>query len=63
LGGGDDYELCFTASDADERIREVADGSGVTITRVGQVTKGSGLACTRNGEPYDYQDAGYRHFH
>ncbi len=63
LSGGDDYELCFTAGVADDRIQEVSDRSGVTITRVGQVTKGSGLKCLRNGDEYDYQDAGYRHFH
>ncbi len=63
LAGGDDYELCFTTDVADERIREVSDSARVTITRIGQVTKGSGLACTRNGNKYDYQDAGYRHFH
>ena len=63
LGGGDDYELCFTASIADDQIGEISDTVGVAITRVGQVAKGSGLRCTRNGDEYDYQDAGYRHFH
>lgn len=62
LGGGDDYELCFTASDADIRIREVAERTGVAITRIGRVAKGSGLSCVRNGEAYDYEDPGYRHF-
>ena len=63
LSGGDDYELCFTTNVADERLREVTDSTGVTITRVGRVAEGSGLECTRDGEQYDYQDAGYRHFH
>ena len=63
LSGGDDYELCFTASVADRQIREVTESAGVAITRIGQVAPGSGLQCFRNGDEYDYQDAGYRHFH
>jgi thiamine-monophosphate kinase len=63
LSGGDDYELCFTADVADERIREVTERLGVNITRIGQVTEGSGLQCRRGGKAHDYQDPGYRHFH
>lgn len=63
LGGGDDYELCFTADVADDRIRKASDSTGVNITQVGQVAEGSGLRCLRSGAEYDYQDAGYRHFH
>ena len=62
LGGGDDYELCFTASGTDDRIDELAETCGVAITRVGTVAGGGGLTCTRNGAAFDYQDAGYRHF-
>jgi thiamine-monophosphate kinase len=63
LGGGDDYELCFTASVAEDKISDIAESSGVAITRVGRVEAGSGLSCTRNDDQYRYQDAGYRHFH
>ncbi len=63
LGGGDDYELCFTANAAADEIGEISARSGVAITPVGQVGEGSGLHCTRNGDEYHYQDAGYRHFH
>jgi len=62
LGGGDDYELCFTASVAEDEIGAIRESSGVAITRVGQVLEGSGLQCLRNGDEYGYQDAGYRHF-
>jgi len=62
LGGGDDYELCFTANVAEDKIAEVVESTGVAITRVGQVGEGSGLQCTRNGDDYHYQDTGYRHF-
>ena len=63
LGGGDDYELCFAASATEDKISEISERTGIAITRIGQVTKGSGLQCTRNGNEYDYQDTGYRHFH
>ncbi len=63
LGGGDDYELCFTARIAEEKISQIADSVGVAITRVGQVAEGGGLQCTSNGDAYNYQDVGYRHFH
>ncbi len=63
LSGGDDYELCFTANTSDERIQDVAQRTGVAITRIGRIDEDSGLRCLRNGEAFDYQDPGYRHFH
>ncbi len=63
LGGGDDYELCFTADVAEQQIDEVAERTGVAVARIGQVQEGSGLRCLQDGEAYDYQDPGYRHFH
>jgi thiamine-monophosphate kinase len=60
LGGGDDYELCFTtAKDGFASSGEVA---GVRATRIGTVGKGSGLVCQREGNPYAYHNDGYRHF-
>jgi len=56
LSGGDDYELCFT-SDVDMSRR-----AGIAVARIGSVTAGSGLVCTRGGEPFRYDDPGYRHF-
>lgn len=63
LGGGDDYELCFTSDLADAELRAVSERVGVPMTRIGRVAEGSGLHCLRNGAAYDYQDPGYRHFH
>ena len=60
LGGGDDYELCFTA--AVDEIDELAGVAGVPVTRIGRVGEGSGLTCTLDGITYDYHDDGYRHF-
>jgi thiamine-monophosphate kinase len=39
LGGGDDYELCFTAPPAAaERIAAIAQEVGVDLTRIGKIT-------------------------
>lgn len=50
LGGGDDYELCFTA------VREPGD-LGVPVTRIGRVVAGAGVSV--DGRPVD---TGFRHF-
>ncbi len=55
LTGGDDYELCFTATDD-----AVAGIDG--ITAIGRVVAGTGLVCIRDGEIVEYDDSGYRHF-
>ena len=60
LGGGDDYELCFTA--AIDEIDELAGVAGVPVTRIGNVGEGGGLTCMLDGIAYDYHDDGYRHF-
>jgi thiamine-monophosphate kinase len=44
LGGGDDYELCFTAPPAAaDRVAAVAQEAGVPLTRIGTITPGSRL--------------------
>lgn len=63
LGGGDDYELCFTSAAPAAEIRELAASSNVPLTRIGTVAEGSGLRCSKNGADYEFRDAGYRHFH
>lgn len=60
LGGGDDYELCFTS--ADDSVVGIGEEFGLPVTRIGKVKKGKGLVCRRGGEPIDYWHAGYRHF-
>ncbi len=45
LAGGDDYELCFTASPAMRGpVGEAADAAGVPLTRIGRMQAGSGVA-------------------
>lgn len=60
LTGGDDYELCFTAND--KSVVEIGEMLDVPVTKIGKVGKGSGLKCRKNGEPFEFEDLGYRHF-
>lgn len=44
LGGGDDYEILFTAPpSAMQTIARVADASRVPMTRIGRITEGAGV--------------------
>lgn len=49
LGGGEDYELCFTAAPGavDAHAKEFFDRFGVGLTRVGTATRGSGVYLRR----------------
>ena len=63
LGGGDDYELCFTAPR--ERRAAVAaalDASATPFTRIGELVAGSGVVCYRAGKPIAPTVSGYTHF-
>jgi thiamine-monophosphate kinase len=63
LGGGEDFELCFTAPPSRlQQIETALEGTGVTPKRIGQLVAGSGVVCTRDGEPFQPQKSGYRHF-
>jgi len=55
LTGGDDYELCFTATPS-----AVAGIDG--ITAIGRITAGNELVCRRDGAIVEVDDRGYRHF-
>ena len=56
LGGGDDYELCFTASG------ELPDPGVMPLAAIGTVTEGHELVCRRDGDIVPFDDSGYRHF-
>jgi thiamine-monophosphate kinase len=63
LSGGDDYELCFTASQSREpELKALAKQNQLQVTRIGKVVPGNGIACTKDGEAFEYSDHGYRHF-
>jgi thiamine-monophosphate kinase len=57
MGGGDDYELCFTLPES-ELPAEVS----AAVTPIGRVTRGPGLVCRDGNTVVPFDDAGYRHF-
>lgn len=63
LGGGDDYELCFTAApDSWGAICEQGKTAGVEPICIGQITAGQGCTCVRpDGREYRPGRAGYVH--
>lgn len=64
LGGGDDYELCFSAPRTDqEQLSIIAESCGVEITRIGQMTSAQAVTVfDQNGDVINVDRAGYRHF-
>jgi thiamine-monophosphate kinase len=63
LGGGDDYELCFTASPAQAAPIDAAMSAlGCPARRIGSLVQGSAVRCLRDGELVEPRASGYRHF-
>jgi len=63
LGGGDDYELCFTAPPAHAgEIEAVLESLGCRPWRIGQLVPGQGVVCWRGGEPFEPSSSGHEHF-
>jgi thiamine-monophosphate kinase len=63
LGGGDDYELCFTAArDVAPKIAAAVEACGARATRVGQLVPGRDVICRLDGEPFAPPARGYVHF-
>ncbi|HET7131325.1 MAG TPA: thiamine-phosphate kinase [Gammaproteobacteria bacterium] len=63
LGGGDDYELCFTAAPSRaQEIEAALEALGTRAQRIGQLVAGQEVVCRRAGEPYTPPARGYRHF-
>lgn len=62
-GGGDDYELCFSAPpEAREAIENAARESGTPVTRIGRVIAGSGVRALLDGREWKPSSSGYAHF-
>lgn len=60
LSGGDDYELCFTMSDANAVGLDAGDGA---FTRIGQIVAGSGVQVhDAHGRDVAVSRAGWEHF-
>ena len=63
LAGGDDYELCFTASPAHaQQIEAAMEARGTRVRRIGQLVPGQEVLCRRDGEPFTPTAHGYSHF-
>jgi thiamine-monophosphate kinase len=63
LGGGDDYELCFTAPPSRAlEIETALEAVGTMARRIGQLVAGQEVICTRDGDAYVPQLRGYTHF-
>jgi thiamine-monophosphate kinase len=63
LGGGEDYELCFTAPPSRApQIETALEGTGAVPKRIGQLVAGRDVVCTRDGDPFEPPAHGYRHF-
>lgn len=64
LGGGDDYELCFTVLEEDvEKVVDQGADSGIPITRIGTIEAEQGLRCIDDsGALLEIDHTGYRHF-
>ena len=64
LAGGDDYELCFTASSSNHsKIIKLADSLGIPMSCIGQITKSNNLVILGlDGEVLDFKETGFDHF-
>lgn len=64
LGGGEDYELVFTAPESEwENIQGIGHRLGVPISSIGVVDDGDGLRVTEKGESVPLpSQLGYDHF-
>ncbi|WP_254459123.1 thiamine-phosphate kinase [Xanthomonas sacchari] len=64
LGGGDDYELCFTADPAQRAaIVQALQAVGVTATPIGRIVAGRGIVVRdAGGRPWQPPRRGYEHF-
>lgn len=64
LGGGDVYELCFTAAaDQRETVLALARRAGVCATRIGRITQGGDMIVKRaNGDVVAVPSGGFDHF-
>lgn len=65
LGGGDDYELCFTFAAQDHaRISQQLELAGQTWQIIGRIESGSGVTVIdSDGQLLSLDRIGYQHFH
>jgi len=62
LGGGEDYELCFTANKKYfNKINNISNKTKIKITKIGEITS-SKFKYTKSGKSYRVITKGYDHF-
>jgi thiamine-monophosphate kinase len=62
LGGGEDYELCFTAnSKYNNKINIISNKLKLKITKIGSITS-RGYKYVKGGKAYKVKTKGYDHF-
>jgi thiamine-monophosphate kinase len=63
LGGGEDYELCFAAAQAQKgAVAALAARTGQAVTRVGALHAGAGLTLKAAGAVMQFSPSGFDHF-
>ena len=64
MGGGDDYEIVFTAPpEAADAVAEASREAGVKVTEIGRMAAGKGVrVLDAQGAAMNVEIAGYRHF-
>lgn len=63
LTGGDDYQLCFTATEKyAEQLQAQARTRAIDVTWIGTIVEGSGIRDAKTGRSYKYSQAGFSHF-
>jgi len=64
LGGGDDYQILFSApANAGSKIKSIADKTDVRVTRIGEIITAPDVSVRGPaGEPIIVGQAGYSHF-
>lgn len=63
LSGGEDFELCFTASLlAEPKLAWALREHDVAVTCIGQITEEPGIVLVEEGEIWSVEPQGYNHF-
>ena len=63
LTWGDDYQLCFTASNTNlKKIYKLTKTHNIKISKIGIMKKGKGISVFSNGRKITINKAGYNHF-
>ena len=63
LGGGEDYELCFTSNKKNiNKINIIKEKYNIKITKIGTITPAK-YEYLKSGKAYKVITSGYDHFH